>query len=494
MPLRSTACAGPSLAAIRVPPARRVGRPERTGQEQVWLRTNQRTFNSRWMAIVVDRSIWVRPNTALTGAEGPWQELTELPDALAGDVQGIALDDRFLMATNSLGRMWQMWGANQDASKFDWHEYNGMPFGMGQPNYLPPGVVRWDVSVVSPEEDGFYTDPAGNHHEAGSATCTHWTVLKPGGRWLGWNDAWLPPDLDYEVCGPERGGVRAVGLSTSGSTWMVMSRHGELWTRLWDYDIGGGNVELIAYSYEDQTGSPNPARQLPPEPWRRHPRIDGVLTSAISLHKVGQGCVHRIMRVEGLDAEGHTGFYERDIAAAEGEPWVFHRTDQPLVGRYIDNLASDAAPVDLAPPEDLAFARGMASLPGLSPEAPPSGMSLDDWAAEIPDFNAYCSPSVLRVHLSPASSIELVLHTTEALRGEVRLGRGLDDDPRPRNGTIEIPASLLDGLATLDAKAARFLDHYLYDPGGSAFTEVAVAATRHEVRLTGAGIDWPFTR
>jgi len=71
-----------------------------------------------------------------------------------------------------------------------------------------------------------------------------------------------------------------------------------------DFDLSGPDGLFLRYSYADQRGRPNPAIQLPPFDWVRQPKIAGRITDRISIHKTGSNCIHRILRVEGLDAAG----------------------------------------------------------------------------------------------------------------------------------------------------------------------------------------------
>ena len=81
------------------------------------------------------------------------------------------------------------------------------------------------------------------------------------------------------MCGPRRGRFRAVNLSASGSYVFVVGRHGELYTRLYDFDISGHDPVFFSYSYEDQRGKGDGAPiQLPAAPWVRQPRIPGAIT------------------------------------------------------------------------------------------------------------------------------------------------------------------------------------------------------------------------
>ncbi len=148
---------------------------------------------------------------------------------------------------------------------------------------------------------------------------SHIWGLRSGGQRLTFWDPWLPLDESYEMCGPHRGRFKAVNLSASGSFVFVVGRDGDLFTRLYDFDISGHDPVFFRYSYEDQRGKGDGSPiQLPAAPWVEQPKVPGAITSAISIHKVGEGTIHRILRVEGT-RDGQTGYWERDAAAPSAD-------------------------------------------------------------------------------------------------------------------------------------------------------------------------------
>src|SRR5439155_381971 len=147
-------------------------------------------------------------------------------------------------------------------------------------------------------------------------------------------------DDEMIAIGPERGRVRAVDMSASGSTVFVINRFGDMFTRLYDFDISGPDSFFLDYSYEDQRGVQDPAIQLPPEPWREQPKIPGRITGAISIEKVGLGSIHRTLRVEGVHG-GVTGFWEKDITEPDIGDWRFVPTGAPLEGEPLSNSPRD---------------------------------------------------------------------------------------------------------------------------------------------------------
>ena len=135
-----------------------------------------------------------------------------------------------------------------------------------------------------------------------------------------------------------------------------------MFTRLYDFDISGHDAIFFKYSYEDQRGKGDSAPiQLPAAGWVRQPKIPGAITSAISIHKVGKATVHRTMRVEGIDAGGRTGYWEKDVTALGAGAWSFHRTALPLAGRRLHNPRRDTSRRGLGRGQDIRFTR---SAPG----------------------------------------------------------------------------------------------------------------------------------
>lgn len=410
--------------------------------ERVFLRTESETFNRLYEFATRNGTIYGRTRD---GAE-PWRELP-LPLCFAGRVASVSLDDDELVALDTANRIYTMDGVLKDATAFNWTSRWGTPFWLGPGYALPSGVKAWSWSVVSPLEDQTWTDSAGNETAIGAGKVSHIWGLRARGRRLTFWDPWLPLDESYEMCGPHRGRFRAANLSASGSFVFIVGRRGDLFARLYDFDISGHDPVFFSYSYEDQTGAGDGAPiQLPAEPWREQPKIPGEITSTISIHKEGVGTIHRILRVEGR-RDGATGYWERDVAAPESEGWTFHETGLPLTGKPLKNPRRDTSKRGLARGEDDRYV-----------------MEGEGMSAELRNFNVYCSPAKLIVRDGGEIS-RLRLHHVDGLRQQVR-GRGLDEVPREQAGAIEGP------------------------PG--TFENVTVQATRDEILIEERG--WTFER
>jgi hypothetical protein len=113
-----------------------------------------------------------------------------------------------------------------------------------------------------------------------------------------------------------------------------------MFTRLYDYDTSGQNP-VLAYSYRRESRKETPrgsVRSLPAENWRKQPPINAEITDCITIFQNGQGNSSFELCVEGLDAEGHTGYYHKQIY---DRTWDFCRTDAPLSGKAITAAAKD---------------------------------------------------------------------------------------------------------------------------------------------------------
>ena len=431
----------------------------------VHLRSARRTYNRRYWFALRRGHIYFKSNAEATGVRQPWAPLPT-PACFDGEVSGISADDDELVALDRGRHVFTLDGALGDPALFNWTVRWGPVFWTG-PGRRIPKARAWSWSVSSPREDGTFTDTAGNAHEFGAGKVSHIWLLRRRGRRLTYLDPWLPSDESYEMCGPRRGRFRSVGLSASGSTVFVINRLGDMFTRLYDFDIAGANSLFFTYSYEDQRGSANPAIQLPSQPWIRQPKISGRITNAISIAKHGRGSVHRTLRVAGR-SRGRRGYWEREISAPRGRAWRFVATGGRVAGHELANPRANTAGRGLARPADRRFA-----------------MRANGVRVAIPNFNVYCSPARLRVTLQTGRVVRLRLHTVDAIRQRQR-ARGLDSTPRIIQGTIEAPKRV---LASKDPAVQEFAAAYLT---GGRFTATRIDATRRVLSFPTQ--PWTLTR
>ncbi len=432
------------------------GEGPRSLPRQVLFRSETETYNRRYQFAVRRGNIFYKSRTAVTGIKEPWAKLS-VPACFAGAVTGVSVDDDELIAIDRHRRVYVMDGALRQPSYFSWSMRYGRPFWLGAGRKLPRNR-DWEWSVLSILEDGTWVDPAGNDHKVGDNKVSHIWMLTGGGQRLTYMDPWLPPDQSYEACGPERGRFRSQALSTSGSTLFVIGPRGDMFTRLYDFDIAGADPLFFDYAYEDQSKVTSPRIQLPAPDWIEQPKIPGRITDRISIHKVGKRSIRRELRVEGMRA-GRTGYWHKDIRKAR---WHFTRTRAPLAGTRLRNPPRDTSRRQLGRVEDRRYVT----------RANRARIVLDD-------FNIYCTPSRMRVRLNSGEAFSLRLHSVDNIRQSER-SRGLDNEPRMVRGTIEVPPAL---RRDASPAAREFLDRI----GPAQFTDAPLDVTRRKMKFRNQG-------
>jgi hypothetical protein len=409
---------------------------------RVDLRSSTATYNRLYEFALLNGDLYAHRR----GGREPWRQVP-LPDCLAGNLTGIAADDDEMIGLDRDRQIYTMDNALKDPSLWNWTSRWGPPVWQGS-GFRLPATLAWSWSVLSPAEDGNWTDPAGNHTPVGEYKVSHIWGLRGGGRQVKFWDPWLPRDNSYEMCGPHRSRFRAVNISASGSHVFVVGPHGDMFTRLYDFDISGHDAVFFDYSYEDQRGKGDGAPiQLPAEPWKRQPKIPGRITDAISVSKFGRDAVHGRLRVAGR-SHGKAGYWQRDLAAPFKRRWRFHATGGALPGERLDNPRGNTSFRGLGHAEN---SRYVMDVPGTH--------------AVIRNFNPYCSPSALDIRSGEGPVRHFTLHSVDGLR-QVERGRGLDSVPREQYGAIESPSG--------------------------EFEDVTIEATRDRIVVPERG--WVFTR
>ncbi|MTE15265.1 hypothetical protein [Nocardia aurantiaca] len=440
--------------------------------DQVFFRTTAETFNRRWTFAVREGAIFVKE----AAVRGGWRALP-LPECMAGRITGVSADDDELMAVDADGRFLTMDHILSAPKDWNWSSRYGTPLWTGPGNTLPPGTLAWTWSVLSPDEDHVWRDTAGNDHSVGGAKVSHVYALTDDGHRIHYVDPWLPQDHSYEMSTPAQGRFRAVGLSTSGSTTLVVNRFGDLYTRLYDFDISGADKVFFRYSYEDQRGRPQApdtlteriddhyaAIQLPAPEWTRQPKIPGQITDRVSVHKTGIGSDARELRVEGVES-GRTGYWVKELTA---DHWDFVPTDQPLVGHLLENTAADHSVDDTVGASPYTYA----------------GRTSSGVTVRVDSFDLAVSPTPLRLEFADGSRLDLILHTVDGLRQTVQQS-GITDQPRGFDGTLEIPADILASLPDQPAQVREFLQTTL---AARHFTDTPVRVTANEFILDNLGL------
>jgi hypothetical protein len=396
----------------------------------VHLRSSTASYNRLYEFALADGDLFARRK-----GDGRWRQVP-LPGCLQGQLTGISADDDEMIGIDGDRNIYTMDNALKAPALWNWTKRWGPTFWAGDGFAIPADTKAWSWSVISPAEDRTWTDPAGNHRPVGEFKVSHIWGLRGSGQVIDFWDPWLPRDNSYQMCGPHDSRFRAVNISASGSHVFIVGKHGDLFTRLYDFDISGHDKVFFPYSYADQTGAGDDAPiQLPAEPWTRQPKIDGKITSAISISKRGFHAVHGTLRVEGRH-RGTVGYWQRDLAAPRSRGWNFHPTGGRLEGHLLDNPPGNTSRRGLAPSRDMRYV-----------------MRDGDTRAVIPDFSVHCSPAHIELHQG-GTVREVVLHHPDGLR-QVERASGLDDEPRLQFAALVWPSGEIEDdlqlFATRDA-------------------------------------------
>ncbi len=422
----------------------------------IHLRGRQHSYDGRHYYAIHDGRIYIKANRETTGLDEPWRQL-RIPRCLDRQVTEISADGTVLIALNAKRDIYTLDYANGAIGSGGWTRRWGPFFWLDLGGWIMDDVRDWATTHLTASDDEYFVDGGG--YQQTPAGILNVFLLRGDSLRITYLDPWLPMDESREVCGPERGTVVMAGLSGSGSTAMVVGSDGEIYTRLYEFDVSGGNAVFLDYSWQDQRDVEQPKIQLPAPDWVRHPRVPGTITDRISLRKLTPGTEHRVMRVEGRDASGNSGHWEKDLAQSRGSDWRFVMTGEPLQGRMLP----------LPGPH-----RGTAE------NFQYSG-TIDGHAAQLLDFNPYCSPATLRLDIA-GNTLDLELHTTDGMRQE-RRARGLDLFPRYYRSAVKVPDAL---WAQRDSQAPAIHDFLARHFGERAVMETEVYATLGQVQIAQA--------
>ncbi len=415
----------------------------------VHLRDTQESYNATHYYAVREGDIYLKANRELTGTDEPWRQML-LPGCLQGRVSEVSVDGTVVMAVDNERWLYTLDTNNYGPMNTGWTRRWGAFFWTDPGEQMPADVSHWATSHLA-GPDTTYIDSAGREQSVYGILTLY--VLRGDELRITYMDPWLPSDESREVCGPERGTRTMAGLSGSGSTVMVVTRDGTIFTRLYEFDVSGANTVFFDYSWQDQEGVAAPMFQLPAPDWVQQPPVPGAISNRISLRKLPPDTVHRILRVEGRDGSD-TGYWQKDLTDSAwsfvptGEPW--RGTPLPLPGPHA------------YPPEDSAYEGTIAG-----------------WSAEVLDFNPYCSPATLRVRIGQGAPTDFVLHSTDGLRQE-RRSRGLNAQPHVYRSAVEVPRALWNTLDQQPADVREFITTHF---GAQRFLTGPLAATPATLQL-----------
>jgi hypothetical protein len=182
-------------------------------------------------------------------------------------------------------------------------------------------------------------------------------MLLEDGQEIAYADPGLPSDFSRNFIGPERGTFKALSLSASASTLFVINEAEEMYTRMADFDISGGDPMFFKYTYipykSDLPGTNYFTNltewALPSEDWRKQPPIPlskgAAITHRITILQNGQGNAARELRVAGWNGNGETGYWTKAIFA---DTWEFKTAPLSLnEDDFLKNNEGEVSPMCL---------------------------------------------------------------------------------------------------------------------------------------------------
>lgn len=396
--------------------------------DRVHLRGPRTSFTHEYDFAVHEGRIYSRARPQTTGVGEAWHEVL-LARCLHGNVTELSSDGFVLLATDEARNVYTL-----DFGDSGWTRRWGPLFWLDLGARIPADVTQWAASELHSGFDEYFVDRAGRKQGFWGILMLY--MLRGDGERITYFDPWLPVDESRQICPPENGTARMAGLSASGSTVMVITTRGDVYTRLFDFDISGANTVLHDYSWFDQEGVEDPVIQLPAPEWVRHPALPGEATNRISIRKISPGTEHRILRVEGRDASGNSGFWEKDISALGEGAWDFVVTGAPLQGEALPTDGPHTREV-----ERFDYRGRIAGRP-----------------ARVRGFHPYCSPATLEVDFGD-EQLALTLHSVDGMRQE-RRAPGLDGYPRYYRTAIEVPEATWEARDALSPDIQQFLGNH----------------------------------
>lgn len=423
--------------------------------KRVDLRTTTAGFNRRFEFAIGNGTLYTRVKDSVQWKVAPQ------PKCLKGAIENFSVDEDELVAIDASGWIYTMDNALSSPAIWNWGYAWGPPFWAGQGHKLPQvAPEKWAMSIISPHSDETFTDIIGKKHYVANSKVTQILCLTGDGSRITLIDPWLPNDYSYEIGGPVNGRFKSVALSCSASTTFVINQYGDMYTRLYDFDISGANGLLHRYSWQDQSNKPEApnvnaayfdlsyaAIQLPAPDWEKQVKIPGKITNRISIHATGKGSNSRELRVEGMQGS-QTGYWKKGLT---DNAWTFTFTGEALQGELLDNSYHDKANETLAPLSSYSF---KGELFALFPYA--------TYEFKIDNFDYAATTRLVTVKISTGETFNLKLHTVDALRQTPR-AVGLNMVPRKYSAAIELDHNQWNNLSASSVEKRRFVSKFMWN-------------------------------
>lgn len=423
--------------------------------DEIFLKTPTQTRNNFNEFILQDGVIWQKP---LGSKPANWKKVP-IKKGPTNPIS-IAVGGAYFQALNKDGTLYTLKSAFETNPKdYKWSKNWGHPIGKGPGAKLPEDMLAWDLSQLSLKEDKFVFNPTSNRKDfyLGNA---HIFWLHKNGRYIKFMDPWVVSDWSYEVCGPYRARFKSIKLSSAGSLIFLINKYGDMFTRLYDFDLSGHNSVYYRYSYdpEKQKGILAP-RHLPLPGWKKQPKIKGKITNLISVFKSGRGATNRELRVEGINDKGETGYWFKDV---KNKIWKFKVKNHKLFGEVLTNPSYSMALSTLGPVTSKKYSTQYGV----------------NYELELLDYHPYCSPAQFVVKAG-GEEIRVKFHYRGTFRTEPR-PRGLTDEVLEQNGVIEVSQKVLDNYDNLNYNLKLFVKKYFKK---KRWTKVKVEATKGNIKI-----------
>jgi len=422
---------------------------------EVFLKTPTQTRNNFNEFFLKDGEIFQKP---LGSDPSNWKKI-EAKNGPKNPIS-IAVGGAYFQALNNDGTLYTLKSAfDTNPEDYKWSSQWGNPFGKGPGANLPLDLLAWDFSQLSLKEDKFVLNPLSGRKDfyLGNA---HIFWLHKNGRWIKFMDPWVVSDHSYEVCAPFRGRFKSIKLSSAGSLILLMNKYGDLFTRLYDFDLSGQNSVYYRYSYDPKKQKKWFApRALPLPGWQQQPKIKGQITDVISVFKSGAGATDRELRVEGINENAQTGYWYKDV---KDKAWKFKIKNHKLFGKRLKNPSYSMALRTLDPPTSKKYKTTYRTY----------------YTLELLDYHPYCSPARLLARIG-GEKLMLNLHYRGTFRTKQR-PRGLTSRILKQNGVVEIPKKTFENLKNLGPKSKAFIKKYFKN---KRWTEIKIEATEKEISV-----------
>lgn len=429
--------------------------------ETVHFRDNTQGYNKLIDVALESGSLYARRHD-----DELWRNVPT-PDCLRGNITAISIDGDALLALDKDGWIYTLSNLLSSPRKWGWIRAWGTPVWLGSGHRSPttsPG--HWSLSLIDTNVDRTYSTADGKDQPVSLAKCTQLLALGEDRTRIFSLDPWLANDYSYEVGTPFKSRFQVESLSAAGSVIFITNKYGDMYTKLYDYDVRGADAAQFRYTWDNNELPPAPDAlthrldrstapiKIPGEDWLHQPKIPGTITNRISIHTTAPSSNNRELRVEGIDASGRNGYWHKGL---RDDSWNFSVTGLPIQGSILDN-----------PPTDF-------SMNTLGPKSPFNygGMVHSGTRLSVPNFT-YAADRNDAVITTNKGEYPLELFTIDGRLGtalsqrllpwESEFGKrpaGLaESSPRNYVAAFRVPAQTRQ-QAIQDPELLRFLDEYL---------------------------------